>query len=66
MEFEFQNVVMHILGFFPYVYDCQMMPSKFKFITYYDINYTSPFLVENWFIRSVFSPIDPFFNVATR
>ncbi len=37
---------MHILRFFAYVYDYQMMPSKFKLIVYYDISYTSPFLVK--------------------
>jgi hypothetical protein len=46
VKFEFQNVVVHILRFFAYVQDCQMMPSKFKLIAYYDTSYTSPFLVK--------------------
>jgi len=28
MKFEFQNVIVHILGLFAYVLDCQMRPSK--------------------------------------
>jgi hypothetical protein len=46
MNSDFQNVVVHILRLFAYVYDCQMMPSKFKLTMYYDTSYTSPFLVK--------------------